>query len=341
MLVMSTRVSTFFVGSIPIYGDLILAPMRGYSDLPYRSICRIMGSSMSYTSFIGAIEILSKDKETLRILQYLPEERPVAFQIYDSDERRLLKAARQIQMHNPDVIDINMGCSIRGIAGRGAGAGLLQDRIKVGKIMKRLTTQLRLPISAKIRLGWSHHDRNYLDIARTIEDQGGDLIAVHARTRDQGFQGNADWDAIAEIKEAVNIPVIGNGDVKSIEDIDRIKKHTGCDAVMIGRAAKGNPWIFQHRSREEVTLEEVASIIHLHLDRMITFYGHRLGMLRFRKHLSAYLKPMRIPKSIRIAMLTCHRRTHLKALLQEIGLERPTDPPHYISSFKYNHHIDR
>ncbi len=320
---MSDLDPAFYVGSLPIHGDLILAPMRGYSDLPFRSICRAMGSAMSYTSFAGAIGILTKDKETHLSLKYLPEERPVVFQIYDDDEERLLQATTQIRRFNPDVIDINMGCSIRGISGRGAGAGLLQNIDKVRKIFKSLTTLLDIPVSAKIRLGWSDQSKNYLDIARTIEDQGGALIAIHARTRDQGYKGDADWDAIAEIKQAVNIPIIGNGDVKSVRDIDKIKSHTGCDAVMIGRAAKGNPWIFKRQNRKDVPIEEVASVLHLHLDRMINFYGQRLGMQRFRKHLAAYLRPMKLPDARRIALLTCSKRIQLNSLLQDIDLAKP------------------
>lgn len=323
MLETSIMDPVFFAHSLPIRGNLILAPMRGYSDQPYRSLCRAMGSAMSYTSFAGAIGILEKDKETNLVLKYIPEERPVVFQIYDDDEKRLLDAAREICKLNPDMIDINMGCSIRGIAGRGAGAGLLRDTAKAGKMIKSLTTHLDVPISAKIRLGWSHRSKNYLDIARVIEDEGGALIAVHARTRDQGYGGNADWDAIAEIKETVDIPVIGNGDVKSIEDIERILSHTGCDAVMIGRAAKGNPWIFQRRKRNEVPLDEVAHIVHLHLERMIDFYGQKLGILRFRKHLAAYLDPMDLPNPTRVAMLKCTSRTRLQSMLLEIGLEKP------------------
>jgi tRNA-dihydrouridine synthase B len=315
--------TAFFVGHIPIQGNLVLAPMRGYSDLPYRSICRKMGSAMSYTPFVGAIGILTKDKETHLALKYMPEERPVVFQIYDNDEERLLDAARQIRKLKPDIIDINMGCSIRGISSRGAGAGLLQDVGRVGKIVKSLTSVLDIPVSAKIRLGWSYRNKNYLDIARTIEDHGGALIAVHARTRDQGFCGNADWDAIAEIKEAVSIPVIGNGDVKSVEDIDQITTYTGCDAVMIGRAAKGNPWIFQRRKRKEVPFEEVQQIIHLHLDRMIDFYGQRLGMVRFRKHLAAYLDPMKLPDRLRVEILRFSTKTQLHSLLQNIRLKKP------------------
>jgi tRNA-dihydrouridine synthase B len=325
MLIVSMMKPIFFAGTLPVQGDLILAPMQGFSDLPYRSICRTMGSAMSYTSFAGAIGILAGDRETLQALEFLPEERPIVFQIYDDNEARLLKAASQIRELNPDMIDINMGCSIRGISGRGAGAGLLRDAGKVGKIIRSLTSLLDIPISAKIRLGWSHRSKNYLDIARTIEDEGGALIAVHARTRDQRYGGSADWDAIAEIKKNVKIPVIGNGDVTSIDDIDRMKNHTGCDAVMIGRAAKGNPWIFQRRRREDVPLPEVAAIIHTHLNRMIEFYGKKRGLLRFRKHLASYLAPIELPDHLRLAILKCTSKTRLQSLLSDIDLEKPEE----------------
>jgi len=315
----------FFIGQLPVFGDLILAPMRGYSDLPFRSLCRSMGSAVSYTSFVGAIEILSHDDVAWQTLRYKPQERPVVFQIYDNDLDRLLKAAKLLRSLNPDVIDVNMGCSVRSVTGRGAGAGLLRDLGKLGRIIKELSSTLDIPVSAKIRLGWDQHSKNYLDIAKAIEDNGGALIAVHARTRDQGFRGKVDWDAIAEIKDEVSIPVIGNGDVKTVDDIDHLMRHTGCDAVMIGRAAKGNPWIFQRRKREEVLLEEVSSVLHQHLNGMIDIYGQDLGLLRFRKHLAAYIKPMQIPYEARIALLTSSTQSQLADLLAEIGLGRTDD----------------
>jgi nifR3 family TIM-barrel protein len=275
---------------------------------------------MSYTSFTGANDLLNGNQDTWRSLKYLEEERPIVFQIYDHDRKRLLRAAHKVQKLNPDIIDINMGCSIRGISRRGAGAGLLRNVRKIGSIIRDLSARLEIPISAKIRLGWDEKTKNYLDIARTIEDHGGSLIAIHARTRDQGYHGTADWDAISEIKEAVTIPVIGNGDVRSIEDIHQMKSHTSCDGVMIGRGAKGNPWIFQRRKREEVSLEEVASIIHLHLNLMLQFYGLELGVRHFRKHLAAYLKPLQLESSTRIAFLTCSDIHQLRSLLENIGL---------------------
>lgn len=310
----------FFIGQVPVLGDLILAPMRGFSDQPYRSICRSMGSAVSYTSFVGAIEILSSEEETWEAFRFRSQERPVVFQLYDNDLDRLSRAAIRVRRLNPDAIDVNMGCSVRSVAGRGAGAGLLRDLKILGKIIKELSSNLDIPVTAKIRLGWDQHTKNYLDIAKVIEDNGGALIAVHARTRDQGFQGEADWDAITEIKNHVSVPVIGNGDIKTVADIDQLLRQTGCDAVMIGRAAKGNPWIFQRRRREDVSIGEVSSVLHQHLNGMIDFYGQDLGLLRFRKHLAAYINPMGISKDTRLALLTSPTQSQLILMLKEIGL---------------------
>ena len=215
----------FLIKHIPVYGDLILAPMDGYSDLPFRSVCRELGSALSYTEFINPRDVLSKRHPLLpRRLAYLEEERPVVYQIFDSEPERLLKAAQILQEQQPDIIDINMGCSVPKISGRGAGAGLLREPQKVAQIFSMLTRNLDVPVTAKIRLGWDDEQRNYLEIARVVEENGGALLAVHARTRCQGFRGQADWEAIAEIKQAVSIPVVANGDVRTVADIERIKQ---------------------------------------------------------------------------------------------------------------------
>ncbi len=295
----------FFIKQLPVYGDLVLAPMDGYSDLPFRSLCRELGSALSYTEFINALDVLSKRHPLLpRRLAFLPEERPVVYQIFDSDPERLLKAALILQAEKPDIIDINMGCSVPKISGRGAGAGLLREPQKVAQIISTLTRALDVPVTAKIRLGWDDEKRNYLEIARVIEENGGSLLAVHARTRCQGFRGEADWEAIAEIKQAVSIPVVANGDVRTVADIERIKRTTGCEAVMIGRAAVGNPWIFSRLDRLQVPSDLVRSTMLRHLDKMLAFYGAGLGLLRFRKHASRYLTPLGLAPETRRRLLT-------------------------------------
>ena len=175
----------------------------------------------------------------------------------------------------------------------------------IARIISDLVKSLPIPVTAKIRLGWDSATRNYLEVARIIEDNGGALIAVHGRTRDQAYAGNADWDAIAEIKQAVSIPVIANGDVRTVEDIRLIKEHTGCDGVMIGRAAMANPWIFSRLDRSQVSVIQLRATIKDHLQRMIEFYGVEAGILRFRKHILHYLAVYILPSDRRLALLAC------------------------------------
>ena len=305
------------LGDIPVRGDLILAPMDGYSDVPFRTLCRRFGSSMSYTGFVNAIPLIQGDEQAWRELDFLPEERPVIFQIFDQSEDNLLEAALLIQELQPDAIDINMGCSSRRVSSRGAGAGLLREPEKIGRIIHSLTNALTVPVTAKIRIGWDQTSLNYLEVAHAIEENGGSLIAVHARTRNQGFLGEADWDKIAEIKSAVKITIIGNGDVQTPQDIERMKILTSCDGVMIGRGALGNPWIFQRISGGP-HIEDRIEVMQEHFDHMISYYGEELGVIRFRKHLKRYLEPISISKAALQRMLTCEDRQRLIKLLADV-----------------------
>ncbi len=219
----------FSVAGIPVYGNLILSPMDGFSDLPFRSMARRLGSAMSYTEFINAIDVVNGSSYTEPRLRYLEWERPVVFQVFDDDPERLLRAALILRRHNPDILDVNMGCSSRCVAGRGAGAGLLRSPEKIAAIFRMLTRELDIPITGKIRLGWDDFSLSYLEVARAVEENGGSLIAVHGRTKAQGYGGEADWGPIAEIKAAARIPVLGNGDVRTTADIDRMIQQTGVD----------------------------------------------------------------------------------------------------------------
>ena len=280
---------TFHVRDVPIYGDTILAPMDGYSDWPFRSVCRALGSAMSYTEFVKVEKILSRrSKEPAKRLYYEQIERPITFQIYGDDPDLLFKAALKVQTLNPDIIDINMGCPAKSIADRGAGVGMMPTPLKIARTFRKLTAALRVPVTGKIRLGWDRN-KNYKLIARIVEENGGSLIAIHGRTKEQRYSGNADWDAIAEVKSLVKIPVIGSGDIKAVADIRRMKAYTGCDAVMIGRAAIANPWIFAGFDREHVPPELLQQTVHEHLQKSIQFYGEEDGQRLFRKYAVQYL----------------------------------------------------
>ena len=315
--------ATFHVGPVPVYGDKILSPMDGYSDLPFRATCRELGSAMSYTEFINALDILQGHPYVAQKMAFLPQERPVVFQIFDNDPQRLLEVALRVQDQEPDIIDINLGCSAKSVSSRGAGAGLLRTPLKVARIFRRLSNALEIPLTGKIRLGWDDTSRNYRLIARIIADNGGQLIAVHGRTKAQGYRGEADWDAIAEIQSAVEIPVIGNGDVRTPVDIQRMKAHTGCPAVMIARGAIGNPWIFAGLDRTEVSHAQVRQTMLRHLDRMLEFYGPERGLVLFRKHATRYLSPYRLPDALRKRLLTSQKPEEFTQLLADIVAVQP------------------
>lgn len=284
------------IGKVTIKGQVILAPMEGISDQPYRVICRQMGSAISYSEFVGAVEILNKHPYRVdQRVAFLRDERPFAIQVFDNNLERLIRAVEQLLIHEPDFIDINMGCSAKKVSNRGAGAGLLRTPEKIERIFSALTKQIELPVTGKIRLGWDKTHQNYLEVAKIIEDNGGAAIAVHGRTRQQAYTGQANWDAIAEIKQAVSIPVIANGDVKQVDDIVRILAHTQADAVMIGRKAIGNPWIFAGIPKEDIPFDERIRVMDQHLRAMADFYSEHTGVVLFRKHAVAYLDqyPMR------------------------------------------------
>ncbi|MBN1230474.1 MAG: tRNA-dihydrouridine synthase [Anaerolineales bacterium] len=286
----------FSIGPVSIYGDVVHAPMDGYTDSPFRQIARKMGSAFTYSEFLNALDVIHGHPKYVEKISFKEFERPIIFQLYDHMVDRLVETAIRVEEIGPDMIDINMGCSDRDVSRRGAGAGLLQEPQKIQKIFSILSKKLKIPLTGKIRLGWDLENLNYLEVSKIIEDNGGKMIAVHGRTRSQQYRGEANWEAIAEIKNQVNIPVIGNGDIISVDDISRMKAETGCDAVMIGRASIGNPWLFAKRDIKDVGDKELFAVITDHLNRMVCFYGEDRGVRLFRKHVNLYLKMEREEK---------------------------------------------
>jgi len=308
----------FLVRAVPVYGDAILAPMAGFSDTPYRSICREHGSAMSYSEFVAVESLRGRGVVRARqTLSFAPLERPVVFQMFGVDEAEIVAACQRVEAWGPDIIDINLGCSTPKVAGRGAGAGMLSDPAKIGRVFARLTHALRVPVTAKIRLGPERRTRNHVEVARVLEENGAALVAVHGRTRDQNYGQPADWDAIAEVRQVVKIPVLGNGDVMCAADIDRIKLHTGCDGVLIGRAAIGNPWIFQRRDWERVPLAEKMIVVRRHLAAMVDVYGAVYGVILFRKHLVRYLRGLPDVTTVRNQLLALESADEVLRLLGE------------------------
>jgi tRNA-dihydrouridine synthase B len=309
------RKPAFSVRNIPIYGDAILAPMAGFSDQPYRRLCREFGSAMSCTEFVLDSSLAYGSQRSKQMLSFDPAERPVSAQIFGRDEDSLERAGIHVEQLGVDIVDLNLGCSVPKVLKRGAGAYLLQEPARIGSILARLCRALSVPVTAKIRLGWDEDSLNYLEVARILEDNGAALIAVHGRTQSQNYDSPANWDAIAEVKQAAHIPIIGNGDVECVADIERIKRHTGCDGVMIARAAVGNPWIFQRRDLEQVPLAERVAVISRHLDLMVGFYGDEWGPIRFRKHVVKYLRGVPDATRWRKQLTACTCRQEFTAIL--------------------------
>jgi len=309
----------FSIKHLPIYGDLILSPMAGFSDQPFRSICRELGSAISYTEFISTEAMSHRSAGTRRFFDFLPTERPVAFQFFDHDVDRLVEQIKHaVDEFQPDFVDINMGCSVHNVSQRGAGAGLLRTPAKIAAIFDRLSKELPVPVTGKIRLGWDDRSLNYLEVAHILEDNGAAAVAIHGRTREQAYRGAANWLPIAEVKAAVRIPVIGNGDVKCVADIERLKAQTNCDAVMIGRAAVGNPWIFQRKDRSAVSFDQKAAMIRRHLAAMLDYYGPERGLVLFRKHVVKYIKGVPGQSEYHLRLVTCTTAEEFIALFSAL-----------------------
>jgi len=308
----------FTIEDVPIFGDLILAPMDGITDLPFRGLCRRLGSALTVTEFINALDVIEDNPRYHKRLAFEPYHRPLSLQILgDQPERMLTAAAKLIKRVQPDIIDINIGCQSKNVTARGAGAALMKRPEKIAHIFQLMTKNFDIPVTGKIRLGWDRDHLNYLEVAQVIEENGGAMVAVHGRTRKQAYRGQADWEPIREVKAALSIPVVGNGDVQTVADIEEMKAYTDCDAVMIGRAAVGNPWIFSRLDREQVPDEIVKATIFNHLDAMVDFYGER-GVITFRKFLKAYLKPYDLSQDQQLALLKSKDPKFVKSYLTEI-----------------------
>ncbi len=291
------------IGAVPIYGDLILAPMDGITDNPFRGLCRGLGSAMVVTEFINALDVLEDNPRYPKRTIFTEDQRPVSLQLLGNDPDRMLRAAVPlIENVQPDILDINLGCQSKNVTSRGAGAALLRKPEDIARIFTLMTREFSIPVTGKIRLGWDDDSLNYLEVAKIIEDNGGAMVAVHGRTRIQAYRGQARWEPIREIKQALQIPVIGNGDVVTVADIERIKRETGCDAVMIGRAAVPNPWIFSRLDRDQVSPQDALQSILKHFEAIISYYGER-GVITFRKYLKAYLAPYPVPTEQLLSLL--------------------------------------
>lgn len=279
-----------FIGNIEIKGDVILSPMAGFSDSPYRLLCREQGSALAFSEFVSTDAISRGSKKSIEMFRYKDAERPLTFQIFGNKLNVITEAAKVAAELGPDIIDLNMGCSVSKVAHKGSGAGLLRHPKFAGKIIESLAKNLAIPVTAKIRVGWDHQSLNYREVAHILQESGVKAISVHGRTKSMAYKGLADWNIIGEIKSFAQVPIFGNGDVQSLTEAKLRIVETGVDAVLIGRAAIGNPWVFSGRDKREIGFIEIRKMIIRHLELMLEFYGEEFGLKLFRKHVAKYLR---------------------------------------------------
>lgn len=298
-------------GKIKAAGKLMLAPIAGFTDSPYRRIARRHGAGLVVTELISAEGIVRNNQKTMDLAVFHEEERPVAIQIFGNNPDIMSEAAVIVENLRPDIIDINMGCPARRICASGSGAALLQDPKKIYTIAAHIVQRVHIPVTAKIRVGWDHSSLNYSDIIMALEDAGISMVFVHGRTRSQQYKGLADWGMIREIALRSKIPVIGNGDINSYEEAHYRMEFSGCSGVMIGRGAIGNPWIF---SGEKPSKREVVDQIKKHLDLMMDLYGDR-GIMLMRKHFIRYIHAFKGAKHIRKDLVMATERDTVHNIL--------------------------
>mgnify|MGYP003585164427 FL=1 len=287
------------IGNLEFSVPVFLAPMAGVTDTAYRILAREMGCELVYSEMVSDKGINYRNTHTLEMLHTEPAERPIAMQLFGAEPESVARAAQYVEsLGCADILDFNMGCPAPKVVKNHEGSALMKEPRQAFAILSALRKAVRLPVTVKMRLGWDDDSINVLELARLAEQAGMDAIAVHGRTREQFYRGQADWETIAAVKQAVSIPVIANGDVRTCADLARIFAVTGCDGVMIGRAAQGNPWIFR-RFREflqtgvelpEPSLAERGEIILRHLDMLLQFKGDYIGPREMRKHATWYTK---------------------------------------------------
>jgi len=295
------------IGNVIISGNLILAPMAGVTDLPFRLLCKEQGADLVYTEMISAKGIYYKNKNTEKLWEIDGKEHPTALQLFGSEPKLMADMAEKIETRNFDILDINMGCPVPKVVNNGEGSALMKNPELAGKIVKEVSGRIQKPVTVKFRKGFNDSMINAVDFAKCMEENGASAIAVHGRTREEYYSGKADWEIIARVKEAVTIPVFASGDIFSVKDAVRCEKETSCDGLMLARGARGNPWLFHQiktyqqtgRLEEKPDFEEVVKMILRHARMQIAFKGEYLGIREMRKHVAWYTAGYKNSASIR------------------------------------------
>ena len=318
------------IGNITIENNTALAPMAGVTDLAFRQLCREMGCGLLYTEMVSAKAILYKNKNTFPLLETAPADHPIAVQIFGSDADIMADmAAKLAEERSFDIIDINMGCPVPKIVNNHEGSALMKNPKLVEQILDKMVKKVNKPVTIKIRKGFDEQSVNAVEIAKIAEACGASALAVHGRTREEYYSGTADYGIIAAVKRGVSIPVIGNGDIRSAADAKRMYETTGCDGIMIGRAARGNPWIFKEIASyfshgtvpERPTPEEIKAMILRHAELMVRYKGEYTGIREMRKHVAWYTTGMPHSAAVRNQVNRIESLAGLKEMLGSLTLK--------------------
>ncbi|QWB99983.1 tRNA dihydrouridine synthase DusB [Mycoplasmatota bacterium] len=314
------------IGNIKLKNQVIVAPMAGVTNLAYRIILKDFGASLIYTEMISDKGLMYDNKKTHDMVEVIDENKPISLQLFGSEVDSMVKAAKYIdQYSNADIIDINMGCPVTKVVKSGAGSALMKTPNLAFKIVEEIVKNVKKPVTVKIRKGWDHQSINAVDFAKGLEKAGADAIAIHGRTRSDMYTGHADWQIIKKVKEAVSIPVIGNGDILTPEDAKRMIEETGVDAIMIGRGILGNPWLIQQTVefletgsyQKEIDLETRKKYIFMHLEKLINLKGEKIAVLEMRSHGAWYIKGLPNASRVKNKIVNCHTSEEIKKILNE------------------------
>ena len=316
------------IGNVTLANNLILAPMAGVTDQPFRILCREQGCGLLVTEMVSAKAILYNNRNTKELLAVSDEERPIAVQLFGSDPEIVAAMAHRIEDGPYDLIDLNMGCPVPKVVNNGEGSALMREPKQVEALLSSLVKAVNKPVTVKFRKGFDDDHVNAVEIARIAESCGVAAVAVHGRTREQFYSGKADWDIIRQVKEAVQIPVIGNGDIFTPQDAKRMLEETGCDGLMIARGARGNPWIFRRIAHyldtgellPEPDAREVGTMILRHARMQAALKGEALGMKEMRKHIAWYTAGLRGSAALRRQCNTLETLAELEKMLSEHGM---------------------
>ena len=314
------------IGSVTLPNNLILAPMAGVTDLPFRLLCREQGAGLVCMEMVSAKAILYKNRNTEELLTIDPKEHPVSLQLFGSDPDIISEIAKQIEERPFDILDLNMGCPVPKVVNNGDGSALMKNPRLAGEIIEKTARAIKKPLTVKIRKGFDDAHVNAVELAYIAQESGAAAVAVHGRTREQYYAGHADWDIIRQVKEAVSIPVIGNGDIRTPEDVAAMAEQTGCDGYMIARGAEGNPWIFrqilhyfetgEHLSRPDFS--EVTEMLLRHAKMQIDCKGDYTGIREIRKHAAWYTAGYRNSSKLRGRINEVENYEQLEALFREV-----------------------